>query len=192
MLLWALLIFASIFSVARFKPLQKHVGTVQAIVVLALRLIAVAAAALLLFPVSVSSTRKVHQPARIAILVDASRSTNTPVRREVVKSLKQAMWHRSVLVWEFGENLRPVSLPNLSEVTKGNASRLSAAIRTIVALSQPDELLVITDGQDTDSQPDGQLFEGLRKAKTRISAVVLPTNIPVSYTHLTLPTILRV
>ncbi len=178
MLLWALLIFALIFSVARFKPLQKHVGTVQAIVVLALRLIAIAATALLLFPVSVSSTRKVHQPARIAILVDASRSTNTPARWEVVKSLKQSLQHRSVLIWEFSENLRPVSLPNLSEVAEGNASRLSAAIRTIVASFQPDELLVITDGQDTEPQTDKQLHEELRKGKTRMSVVLLPTNVP--------------
>lgn len=178
MLLWALLVFAVIFSAARFKPLQRHVGTAQAIAVLALRLIAIVAASSLLIPASISSTRTVNQPTRIAILVDASRSTNTPVRREVVKSLKQAVRHRSVLVWEFGENLRPVLLPNLSGVAEGNASRLSAAIRTVIASTQPDELLVITDGQDTDSQPDGQLFEGLRKAKTRISAVVLPTNIP--------------
>jgi hypothetical protein len=178
MLLWALLVFAAIFSVARFKPLQKHVGTGQAIVVLALRLIAVAAAALLLFPASISSTRKVHQPARIAILVDASRSTNTPARREIVKSLKQSLRHRSVLIWEFSENLRPVSLPNLSEVAEGNASRLSAAIRAIVASIQPDELLVITDGQDTEPQTDKQLLEELRKGKTRMSVVLLPTNVP--------------
>jgi hypothetical protein len=178
MLLWALLVFAAIFSVARFKPLQKHVGTGQAIVVLALRLIAVAAAALLLFPASISSTRKVHQPARIAILVDASRSTNTPARREIVKSLKQSLRHRSVLIWEFSENLRPISLPNLSEVAEGNASRLSAAIRAIVASIQPDELLVITDGQDTEPQTDKQLLEELRKGKTRVSVVLLPTNVP--------------
>jgi hypothetical protein len=178
MLLWALLVFAAIFSVARFKPLQKHVGTGQAIVVLALRLIAVAAAALLLLPISVSSARKVHQPARIAILVDASRSTNTPARREVVKSLKQSLRHRPVLIWEFSENLRPVSLLNLSEVAEGNASRLSAAIRTIVASIQPDELLVVTDGQDTEPQTDKQLLEELRKGKTRVSVVLLPTSVP--------------
>jgi len=178
MLSWALLVFTAIFSVARFKPLQRHVGTSQAIAVLALRLMAVAAAALLLIPTPISSTRLIHQPTRIAILVDASQSTNSPVRREVVKSLKQALRHRSVLVWEFSENLRPVPLPNLSEVAEGNASRLSMAIRTVIGSTQPDDLLVITDGQDTELQLNRQLFEELRKAKTRISVVVLPTNIP--------------
>ena len=178
MLLWTLLVFAAVFSVARFKPLQKHVGTGQAIVVLALRLIAIAAAALLLLPVSISSTRTVHRPTCIAILVDASKSTNTPVRREVVKSLKQSLQHRSVLIWEFSENLRPVSLPNLSEVAEGNASRLSAAIRTVIALTQPDELLVVTDGQDTEPQTDKQLLEELRRRKIRMSVILLPTNVP--------------
>ena len=178
MLLWALLVFAAIFSVARFKPLQKHVGIGQAVAVLALRLIAVAAAALLLTPVSILSTRTVHQPARIAILVDASKSTNTPARRDVVKNLKQTLQRRSVLIWEFSDNLRPVLLPNLSEAAEGNASRLSAAIRTVIASTQPDELLVITDGQDTEPQTDRQLLEELRKVKTRISVVLLPTNLP--------------
>jgi hypothetical protein len=82
------------------------------------------------------------------------------------------------LIWEFSENLRPVSLPNLSEVAEGNASRLSAAIRTIVASIQPDELLVVTDGQDTEPQTDKQLLEELRKGKTRVSVVLLPTNVP--------------
>jgi hypothetical protein len=177
MLLWALLVFTAIFSVTRFKPLQKHVGTGQAIAVLALRLIAIATAALLLIPASISSTRTVNQPTHIAILIDMSRSTNTPVRREVVKSLKQALRHRSVLIWEFSENLRPVLLPILSEAAEGNASRLSAAIRIVITSTQPDELLVITDGQDTESQPDGQLLEELRKAKTRMSVVLLPTNV---------------
>ncbi len=178
MLLWALLVFTAIFSAARFKPLQRHVGTGQAIAVLALRLIAVAATALLLLPTSVSSTHTVHQPARIAILVDASRSTNTPVRREVVKNLKQALQHRSVLIWEFSENLRPISLPNLSGAAEGNASRLSAAIKTVVASTHPDELLVITDGQDIEPQPEREILDGLRKAKTRLSVVLLPTKIP--------------
>jgi len=178
MLLWALLVFTAIFSVARFKPLQRHVGTGQAIAVLALRLMAVAAAALLLLPPFVSSTRLIHQPTRIAILVDASRSTNTPVRQEVVKSLKQTLKHHSVLIWEFSENLRPISLPNLSEVAEGNASRLSAAIKTVVASTHPDELLVITDGQDIEPQPEREILDGLRKTKTRLSVLFLPTNIP--------------
>ena len=178
MLLWALLVFTAIFSVARFKPLKKYVGTGQAIAMLALRLFAVAAAVLLLMPASISSTRTVSQPARIAILIDASRSTNTPLRQEVVKSLKQAFQHRSVLIWEFSENLRPISLPNLSEVAEGNASRLSAAIKTVVSSTHPNELLVITDGQDTEPEPEREILGELRKAKTRLSVVLLPTNIP--------------
>lgn len=180
MLFWVLAISVTIFALLRFKTLQKNMGTLKAALVLSLRLAAVACAALIASPLSIPSHETLTHPTRIAILVDASRSTDTPLRRQTVEDLKRLLLNRteSVLVWEFGEDLRPVPLEGLSETKSDNASRLSAAIRKIVETVQPDELLVITDAQDTEPQPDHQILESLRKSKTRFSAVLLPTNLP--------------
>lgn len=178
MLFWILLAFIAVFSIARFKPLLRHAGTGRAIAVLILRLFALAATAMLIAPVSVPSTRTTIQPARVVVLIDASQSTNTPVRRKLIESLKRELGNRSVLVWEFSESLRPTSLLTLSESAKGSASKLSAAIEDIVEMVKPDEMLVITDGQDTASHPDRRVIETLRKTRTRLSAVLLPSNLP--------------
>lgn len=180
MLFWVLAISVIIFALLRFKTLQKNLGTLKAALVLSLRLAAVACAALIASPLSISSHETLTHPTRIAILVDASRSTNTPLRQQSVRDLKRLLQNRtqSVMVWEFGEDLKPVPLEDLSETKSDNASRLSTAIRKIVETVQPDELLVITDAQDTEPKPDHQILESLRKSKTRFSAVLLPTNLP--------------
>lgn len=182
MLFWALAILTAILSFVRFKPLTKHIGTTQAIVISALRLLALTIAGLLAAPIFVTSSQTITQPSRVAILVDASQSTNTQVRREVVKQLKRELQPHigSVSVFEFADDLKFVSPSDLSEQPTGNASHLSEAILKVVGTVKPDELLVISDAQDTDTNPQTQVkaLEVLREAKTRLSALLLPTHLP--------------
>ncbi len=181
MLFWALAILTAIFSLARFKPLRNHLGTTQAVAIFALRLFAIAIAALLFSPISISFSRKVTQPNQIAVLVDSSQSVNTSVRHQVVRRLKQALQKQagSVLVWEFGEDLKPVSLNEISSQTDGSASLLSEAILKVVEKARPEELLIITDSQDTAPRHE-RLLETLRRTGTRLSAIILPTNLPTN------------
>ncbi len=182
MVFWTLAVLTAILALTRFAPLRKHVGITQAVVTLVLRLFAVFIAALLASPIFVSSHQTIVQPIRLAILVDASRSSNTSVRQQVVKKLKQMLppHASSVLVWEFSDDLKPVTLDKLSEQAEGNESRLSEATLKAVETVHPDELLVITDSQDTAPQYGSKLSETLRKSKTRLSAVLLPTNLPAN------------
>ena len=178
-LFWALVMLTAILSFARLKPLRRHVGTTQAVAILALRLFAVAVAVLLAAPIFVSSSQTIAQPIRLAILVDSSQSTNTPMRQKVVKDLKQSFQHRagSVSVWEFDEGLRLVTLDELSLHAEGSASRLSESILKLIETTHPNELLVITDSQDTTPRHE-KLLETLQKAGTRLNAILLPTNLP--------------
>ncbi|MFN3420946.1 MAG: hypothetical protein ACK40X_04380 [Armatimonadota bacterium] len=182
MMFWTLAALTAILALARFMPLRKHVGVTQAIAVLVLRLFAVLVAVLLASPIFVSSNQTIVQPIRLAILVDASRSSNTSVRQQVIKRLKQMLQPHasSVLVWEFSDDLKPVTLDKLSEHAEGEESRLSEAILKAVETARPDELLVVTDSQDTAPQHGSKLIEMLRKSKTRLSAVLLPTNLPAN------------
>ena len=180
MAFWTLAILTVLLSFARFKPLRKHVGATRAIAISALRLLALAIAGSLAAPILVSSSQSITLPNRVAILVDASQSTNTPERLKVIKQLRQELQHHtgSVSVFEFAEVTKSTSLKELSEHPKGTASCLSEAILKVAETVKPNELLVVSDAQDTNPQPYPKVYEALKKAETRLNAVLLPTYLP--------------
>ncbi|MCX7969498.1 MAG: hypothetical protein N3B10_13570 [Armatimonadetes bacterium] len=180
MAFWGLVVLTAILSLARFKPLRKQIGTNQAVAISALRLFAIATAALLALPISLPSHQTITQPIRLAILVDASASTNTPTRQKVIGQLKRELrFHSgSVLIWEFAEDLKPVPLEELSEHAEGSASHLSEAILKVIEAVKPDELLIISDAQDTNPKPDAEISKVLRGTKTRLNLLLLPTYLP--------------
>jgi len=184
MVFWVLAGLTVVLSLVRLKHLLRHVGAIQAVVVLALRLLAVAVAVLLALPISVSSRQTITQPSRIAVLVDSSRSVDPSVRQQVVNQLKRELHSRtgSVFVWEFADGLKPVDLGELSERAEGSASHLSEAILKVVESVKPDELLVVSDAQDTKPKADAEVLKALQRVKTRLSAMVLPTRLPPNLT----------
>ncbi len=179
-LFWLLLVAVLVFSVLRFPLLRRHLGTGQAILVLLLRLVALAVAALLVSPVSLAFHRPVTQPLRLAVLVDASASTATPERTKAIERLRSLLEPHgtSVLLWQFDETLKPTDWRSLATEPKGKASRLSTAVQSVVTAAQPDFLLLLTDGQDTDPLPDEKVVSLIRRSGTVLHTVVLPHALP--------------
>ncbi len=179
MLLWFLLVVAFVLSVLRFPATRRHLGRKGAIAILVFRWSALVAIALLASPLTFSYQRPLAQPARIAILVDASQSVEPKARQKALRQLRKALstFQGSVTVWEFADDLRPMSLEKLSS-PMGQGSRLSDAVRRIAETVRPDELLLITDAQDTLPLADTELLAALQRAKTRLNALLLPPRLP--------------
>lgn len=180
MAFWLLATLTGIFALVRFAPLRRHLGIGLATFVLILRLFALAIAVLLAAPFFVSSSQTVKQPSRIAVLIDSSTSVDANVRQQAIRALIETLGGRksSILAWEFSDTLRPINLDNFSRLSTGRESKLSKSILAAIEASQPDEILLLTDAQDTDPASDELILAALRKSGTKLNAVILPNNLP--------------
>ncbi|MCS7265216.1 MAG: hypothetical protein NZ805_10335 [Armatimonadetes bacterium] len=180
MAFWVLAVLTLLLTFLRFKPLRRHIGFALATLVSILRLVTIALAVLLVSPLFLSSYQTVKQPSRIALLVDASISVDAKAREQAIKTLINSFAEHkgSVLAWEFSESLKPIDLSDYKTLHAGKESRLSRAILDAIETSRPDEILVLTDAQDTEPLPDEQVTKVLKKFGTKFNAVILPTNLP--------------
>lgn len=179
-LFWLLTLIVVVVTFFRFPALRRHVGVVKAALLLALRLIAIVVALLLTFPIAFSATRKVEYPARVAILIDASQSADTPQRTKVLTALGQALGDRAdaVTVWQFSDDVKSVPLTQMTQPAHGMASRLSDAVIRIAETVRPDTLVIIADGQDTEPQPCERIIATLLRSATRLVAIPLSSSLP--------------
>ncbi len=177
---WMLTFIIAVVAFIRFPALRRHLGAAKATILLGLRLAAIFIALLLALPVTFPSPRKVTQPARIAILIDASQSADVPERQKALKALQQALRPHAdaVTVWRFGSDVVSTPIPQITQRTAEGASRLSEAVMRVAETMQPDKLVIIADGQDTASQPDTQIIASLKRIGTQVIAIPLPANLP--------------
>ncbi|MCS7192221.1 MAG: VWA domain-containing protein [Armatimonadetes bacterium] len=180
MAFWILAALTMILAFLRFAPLRRHIGFTLATLVLILRLVAILVAILLASPLSLSSYQTVEQPSRIALLVDASDSVNFKAREQAIKAIVSSLGEHkgSVLAWEFSDSLKPLNLSNFTKLSGGKGSRLSRAILEAIETSRPNEILVLTDAQDTEPLAEEQILKTLKKSGTKLNAVILPNDLP--------------
>ncbi len=180
MAFWFTVFLITVFAFLRFAPMCRHIGFASATAVLILRLVAIAVAILLFNPFFIPSHQTVNQKSRIAVLVDSSISVDAEGRQKAIKALLSALGDGKdlFLAWAFSENLKPLKLEELQSFSLGNQSRLSKAVLEALETLRPDQLLILTDAQDTEPVPDEQVVEGLKKSGTKLSAVILPSNLP--------------
>lgn len=180
MLLWCILLAAAVITVLRVPALRRHWGVGGSIALTALRLFALALAALLTLPISLTTPHTVTQPARVAVLLDVSQSVDTAAWRRATQTVAAlAQKHGdTVTVWAFGDQLTRLVPSRPPPRPTAMASRLSVAVRQLVDTARPDQLVIIADGQDTDPLPDATVIATLQRAGTRVIAVPLPAILP--------------